>query len=101
MSNQPDSTPQTRAEAPDKGVVCDALARRELPWDYDDVVRVLKHVAESSPWAEDCHSSDYCMHCGRHVGNARLEYERGTREADMHRRECVYVLARDMLTNIA
>ncbi len=98
MENEKQNVTASRT---DKAVVCDALVRRELPWAYDDVVRVLKHVAESSPWAEDYYSSDYCIHCGRHVGNARLEYERGTREADMHKPTCIYVLARDMLTGIA
>ncbi len=68
------------------------IVRPEFPWSRDDVLRVLRHIAETRPYSEDGQSCDRCWYCGFPAGNADLEIRRGT--------DCTYILARDMLTGI-
>ena len=78
-----------------------AVVRQHFPWNRDDVVRILKHIAESNPYTEDSQSCDYCDYCGRRSGNALLRLRGGERECDLHDNDCIYILAKDMLTGVA
>lgn len=72
----------------------------ELPWKRSEVITILRHIAERDPYAEDHQSSDYCIHCYADIGNVRLALKNGASEASLHKQDCEWLLAKDMLTGI-
>lgn len=71
----------------------------DFPWKKEDVIRVLKYIADGSPYVEDYFSCDYCIYCNAKIGNAELALK-DSKEFELHRKNCIYILAQDMLTGI-
>lgn len=73
---------------------------QKISCNRDDLMRLLTHIAHSSPWRENYHSMDYCEHCGKNVGNVFIERQNGKTEEELHEPDCVYLLAHKMLKEI-
>lgn len=70
-----------------------------LPWKREDIIRVLRYIGDRSPYAEDYFSADYCIYCGSKIGNVEITLK-DCQELELHRKDCLYILAQDMLTGI-